>query len=183
MLPHPGALPPGRPTHDALGHGGRSRVRARAPGCRRLPPHGPRSPDPGLSPGPGLPPPPPPPLQLRRPAATAATSCASPDALPRPRGRATRFRPRNQVPAPPTACACAGRPRAGLCMEGRPQLTTRWRDAALQPRWTHQSASHPPTEIGGLELGALLVTRKFCSKCVREVWGSESGGRMLCVTL
>ena len=79
------------------------------------------------------------------------------------------FRPRNQVPAPPTARACAGRPRAGVCVEGRPQLTMRWRDTALQPRWKYRSASHPPT--GGLELGALLVTRKFYSKCVREVFG------------
>lgn len=72
LLPHPGApLSPGRRTHDALGHDGRSCLRARAPGHRRrLWPHRPHSPGPGLSPG--LPPSPPPPLQLRRPAPPAA---------------------------------------------------------------------------------------------------------------
>lgn len=98
-------LPPGRPTHDALGHGGRSRLRARAPGRRRLPPRGPRSP--GLSPGSCLPPPPPPPLQLRRPAATAATSGASPNALRRPRSPESRFRPQQR----PRMRTAAPRPR------------------------------------------------------------------------
>lgn len=82
LLPHPGApLPPGRRTHDALGHGGRSCLRARAPGSRRLSPQGPRSPGLGLGLSPGLPPPPPPPLQLRRPAPPAPTSGASLNAL------------------------------------------------------------------------------------------------------
>lgn len=80
LLPHPGApLPPGRRTHDALGHASRSCLRARAPGSRCLSPQGPRSPGLGLSPG--LPPPPPPPLQLRRPAPPAPTSGASLNAL------------------------------------------------------------------------------------------------------
>lgn len=88
----PAPAPARRPTHDAIGHGGRSRVPAQAPGRRRrLPPRGPRSPGPSLSPG--LPPPPPPPLQLRRPTASAATSGASANWFPRPRSPETRFRP------------------------------------------------------------------------------------------
>lgn len=102
LLPHPGApLPPDRRTHDALGHGGRSCLRARASGCRRLSPQGPRSPGLGLSPGPGLPPPPPPPLQLRRPAPPAPTSGASLNALRQAKRDETRFRPRQR----PRACA------------------------------------------------------------------------------
>lgn len=102
LLPHPGApLPPDCRTHDALGHGGRSCLRARASGCRRLSPQGPRSPGLGLSPGPGLPPPPPPPLQLRRPAPPAPTSGASLNALRQAKRDETRFRPRQR----PRACA------------------------------------------------------------------------------
>lgn len=104
LLPHPGApLPPGRRTHDALGHGGRSCLRIRAPGCRRLPPQRPRSPDLGLSPSTGLPPPPPPPIQLHLPAPPAAdVLCFAQRTPPGEHRGETRFRPRQR----PRACAC-----------------------------------------------------------------------------
>ncbi|XP_040606105.1 basic proline-rich protein-like [Mesocricetus auratus] len=110
LLPHPGApLPPGRRTHDALGHGGRSCLRVGAPGCRRLSPQRPRSPGLGLSPGPGLPPPPPPPLQLRLPAPPAAdVQCFAQRTPPGKHRRETRFR----APPPPPRQrprACANR--------------------------------------------------------------------------
>lgn len=96
------------PTHDALGHSGRPRLRARAPGRRRrrLPPRGPRSPS--LSPG--LPPPPPPPLQLRRRSRRRRrrhVRCVA-------RRAPSAAQPGKRVPAVPAARAGARRAWAGL---------------------------------------------------------------------